>query len=161
MRDFIAPKFGEVLAQQNISVMDVAGNLTELGKKIEPFIKPYFAQFGIELVSFVVTSVNLPDEVAAHYDKITNMNMVTDMGKFTKFNTANAIAQTGTSSNEGVANGMMAGMMLNQIQQQTNKQDNSGDDISSRLEQLKSLFEKGLIDEGEYKAKKAELIEKL
>lgn len=157
LRDFIAPKFGEVLAQENISVKDVAGNITELGKKITPFLKPYFAQFGIDLVTFTITSVTLPDEVSAHYDKITNMNMVTDMDKFTKFNTANAIGQQGTAVNEGIANGMMAGMMMNQMQQ---SQQTNQDDITVKLQKLKTLFENGLIDEAEYKQKKAELIDK-
>ena len=157
LRDFLAPKFGEVLAQENISVKDVAGNITELGKKITPFLKPYFAQFGIVLVTFTITSVTLPDEVSAHYDKITNMNMVTDMDKFTKFNTANAIGQQGTAVNEGIANGMMAGMMMNQMQQ---SQQTNQDDITVKLQKLKTLFENGLIDEAEYKQKKAELIDK-
>ena len=157
LRDFIAPKFGEVLAQENISVKDVAGNITELGKKITPFLKPYFAQFGIDLVTFTITSITLPDEVSTHYDKITNINMVTDMDKFTKFNTANAIGQQGTALNEGIANGMMAGMMMNQMQQ---SQQTSQDDITVKLQKLKTLFESGLIDEAEYKQKKAELIDK-
>lgn len=160
LRDFIAPKFGEVLAQQNMSVKDVAGNLTELGNKVTPFLKPYFEQFGIELVTFTISSVTLPEEVSAHYDKITNMNMVNDMDKYTRFNTANAIGQEGTVANQATVNGMMAGMMMNQMQQQQQPQ-NTETDITARLQKLKSLFDSGLIDEAEYKAKKAELIEKL
>ena len=95
LRDYIAPKFGEVLSNENITVTDVAGNITELGKKIEPFIKPYLESFGLELTQFVVTSVTLPEEVTKHYDNITNMNMVSDMDKFTQFNTAKAIGQKG------------------------------------------------------------------
>lgn len=155
LRDFIAPKFGEVLAQQNISVTDVAGNVTELGRKIEPFLQPYFAQFGIELLTFTITSVTLPEEVAAHYDKITNMNMVNDMEKYTRFNTAQAIGEKGTAINEATTNAMAMGILLNQPQQKPQ------DDIAGRLQQLKSLFENGLIDQTEYKAKKAELIDKL
>lgn len=160
LRDFIAPKFGEVLAQQNMSVKDVAGNLTELGNKVRPFLKPYFEQFGIELVTFTISSVTLPEEVSAHYDKITNMNMVNDMDKYTRFNTANAIGQEGTVPNQATVTGMMAGMMMNQMQQQQQPQ-NTETDITTRLQKLKSLFDSGLIDEAEYKAKKAELIEKL
>jgi len=155
LRDFIAPKFGEVLAQQNISVTDVAGNVTELGRKIEPFLRPYFAQFGIELLTFTITSVTLPEEVAAHFDKITNMNMVNDMDKYTRFNTAQAIGEKGTAVNEATTNAMAMGILLNQTQQKPQ------DDIAGRLQQLKLLVENGLIDETEYKAKKAELIDKL
>jgi membrane protease subunit (stomatin/prohibitin family) len=157
LRDFIAPKFGEVLAQQNISVKDIAGSVTELGKKIEPFLRPYFSQFGIELISFTITSVTLPDEVSAHYDKITNMNMVSDMDKFTKFNTAQAIGEKGTALNEATTNAIAMGMMMNKVQHVNQPPD----DITAKLQKLKTLFESGLIDEAEYKAKKADLIDKL
>ena len=160
LRDFIAPKFGEVLANENISVNDVAGNITELSKKIEPYLKPYFLQLGIELTQFVITSVTLPDEVTAHYDKMTNMNMVSDMDKFTKFNTATAIGEKGSALNDSTQNAMAMGVMMNQMQQ--NQQQNqvpAKEDITLKLQKLKTLFESDLIDEQEYKAKKAALID--
>jgi membrane protease subunit (stomatin/prohibitin family) len=166
LRDFIAPKFGEILANENISVMDVAGNISSLSKKIEPLLKPYFLQLGIELTQFTITSVTLPEEVTAHYDKITNMNMVNDMDKFTKFNTANAISQQGTTVNDATQNAMLMGMMMNQMQQQ--QQNNApqhtppaADDISSKLKKLKELFDTELIDEAEFKTKKQALLDKL
>jgi len=157
LRDFVAPKFGEVLASENLTVTDIAGNITQLSKKIEPHLKPYFAQLGIELTQFIITSVTLPEEVTAHYDKMTNMNMVSDMDKFTKFNTANAIGEKGTSLNDATQNAMALGIMMNQMQQQ-NKTPEPETDIAAKLQKLKTLFEGGLIDEAEYKAKKAELI---
>jgi membrane protease subunit (stomatin/prohibitin family) len=164
LRDFIAPKFGEVLAQQNISVTDVAGNMSELSKKIEPHLKPYFSQLGIELMQFTITSVTLPEEVTAHYDKITNMNMVSDMDKFTKFNTANAIGQQGTAVNDGIQNAAMMGMMMNQMQQmnqQNNTRPKVEDDLTAKLVKLKGLFDAGLIDEIEFKEKKSKLLSDL
>jgi membrane protease subunit (stomatin/prohibitin family) len=164
LRDFIAPKFGEILANENISVMDVAGNITELSKKIEPLLKPYFLQLGIELTQFIITSVTLPEEVTAHYDRITNMNMVKDMDKFTKFNTANAIGQQGTAANDATQQSIMMGMMMNQLQQQNNPTQNAipaQDDIAGKLKKLKDLFDGGLIDETEYKTKKQELLDKM
>ena len=160
LRDFIAPKFGEVLAAQNISVLDVAGNITDLSKKIEPHLKPYFLQLGVELTQFIITSVTLPDEVTAHYDKMTNMNMVKDMDVFTKFNTANAIAQHGTTVNAGVQNALGLSMMMQQIQLQA-QPPQPINDISSKLKKLKQFFDDGLIDEAEYKEKKAGLLSQL
>jgi membrane protease subunit (stomatin/prohibitin family) len=109
------------------------------------------------LISFTITSVTLPDEVSAHYDKITNMNMVSDMDKFTKFNTAQAIGEKGTALNEATTNAMAMGMMMNKVQHVNQPPD----DIATKLQKLKTLFESGLIDEAEYKAKKADLIDKL
>ncbi len=162
LRDFVAPKFGEVLAQQNLSVIDVAGSISDLSKKIEPHLKPYFLQLGIELTQFIVTSVTLPEEVTAHYDKMTSMNMATDIDKFTKFNTANAIAEKGTAINDGVQNAAMMSMMMNQMNNQNqNQTQNSDNDITAKLQKLKTLFESGLIDEEEFKQKKTELISQL
>ncbi len=159
MRDFIAPKFGEVLAQANISVLDVAGNISGLNRKIEPLLKPYFENIGIELTQFIITSATLPPEVTEYYDKVTSMNMIPDMNKYQQFNQANAMGQAGTVANEGLQQGMMAGIMLNTLQQQQQQQPQ--EDITAKLQKLKVLFDQGLIDETEYKAKKAELIEKL
>jgi len=83
------------------------------------------------------------------------MNMVNDMDKYTRFNTAQAIGEKGTALNEATTNAMAMGILLNQTQQTPEN------DITARLQQLKSLFDNGLIDETEYKAKKAELIDKL
>jgi membrane protease subunit (stomatin/prohibitin family) len=121
---------------------------------------------GIELTQFIVTSVTLPEEVTAHYDKITNMNMVTDMDKFTKFNTANAIGEKGTALNDAAQNAMAMGVMMNQMQQNNQQQNQQQlptgtDDITVKLQKLKGLFDGGLIDEAEYKAKKNDLLSKL
>lgn len=159
MRDFVAPTFGEVLAQASISVLDVAGNISELGRKIEPLLKPYFENIGIELTQFIITSATLPPEVTEYYDKVTGMNMIPDMNKYQQFNQANAMGQAGTAANEGMQQGVMAGIMLNALQQQPQAQ--TQEDITAKLQKLKSLFESGLIDESEYKAKKAELIDKI
>lgn len=162
LRDFVAPKFGEVLAQQNLSVIDVAGNISDLSKKIEPHLKPYFLQLGIELTQFIVTSVTLPDEVTAHYDKMTNMNMVSDMDKFTKFNTANAIGEKGTALNDATQNAMAMGIMMSQMNNQNQQTvPKTEDDITSKLQKIKSLFDAGLIDEAEFKQKKSELLSQL
>ena len=167
LRDFVAPKFGEVLAKEQIPVTAVAGNITDLSKKIEPHLKPYFATLGLELTQFIITSVTLPEEVTAFYDKVTNMNMVTDMDKFTKFNTANAIGDKGTALNDATQTALAMGMMMNQLQQ--NNPNTAApqpatappDDITAKLQKLKTLFESGLIDDEEYKTKKAELLTQL
>ncbi len=158
LRDFIAPKFAEVFANEGITITDVAGNNTALSRKIEPLLKPYFEQLGLELTQFVVTSVTLPEEVTKQYDKVTSMNMVTDIDKYTKFNTAEAISQKGSALNEATTNAMAMGIMMSQLNQ---NQQPAAEDIAAKLQKLKTLFENGLIDEQEYKVKKAELLEKL
>ena len=88
------------------------------------------------------------------------MNMVTDMDKFTKFQTATAIGNTNNALSDATQNAVMMGMVMNHLQQQQNTQPPQ-DDITQKLQKLKTLFESNLIDEVEYKAKKAELIDKM
>lgn len=176
LRDFIAPQFSEALAHAHISVLDIAGNIATLNKSIAPLIQPYFENFGIEVTQFTITSATLPDEVVQYYDKVTGMHMVgNDLDKFQKFNTALAIGQEGNPAQQGTQQGIALGMLMGQMN--TTQQDKTDatsappkgkaalaetpDDPAMKLQQVKSLFESGLIDEEEYKAKKTEILSKL
>lgn len=169
LRDFIAPKFGEVLVQHGYSIMDVAGNITLLSDKILPQLQPFFAELGLELVKFQISSVTLPDEVTKYYDTVTNMNMVGDMNRFQQFNMANAIGQEGTAANAGTQQAAMMGAVMGQMAQMTQSvQQNAQapaaapeEDVMGKLKKLKEMFDMELIEEDEFKAKKAELLSKL
>lgn len=164
LRDFIAPKFGEVLSNTGLSVLDLAGNMTALSEKIRPLIEPYFADFGVEVTQFMVSSATLPEEVTEFYDKVTNMNMIGDMERFQKFNTAIAIGNDRSNISSGIQEGMAMGAMISAMQQQTQQnqpQNSVQDDATTKLQKLKTLFESGLIDETEYKEKKAEILSSL
>lgn len=172
LRDFIAPKFGEVLAQHGYSIMDVAGNITDLSNKVLPQLQPFFQELGLELLKFQITSVTLPDEVTKHYDTVTGMNMIGDMDKLQQFNVANAMGQQGTAINSGTQAAAMMGAMMGQMNQMSQQvQQNQSpqpqtpnttpdEDIVVKLKKLKDLFDMGLLDEDEFKSKKAELLSK-
>jgi membrane protease subunit (stomatin/prohibitin family) len=152
LRDFIAPKFGEILSAQKVPVMEIAGNITELSAKIEPLLSPYFSGIGLKLTHFIITSVTLPDEVLEHMDSITNMNMTDDIKRYGEFQKAKAIGEKGSVLNDAV----LQAAALNIIT--AKETDKNGEDITEKLKKLKELFEEGLIDETEYKAKKAEFL---
>lgn len=160
LRDFIAPKFGEILAQAGFSVLDLAGNLTELSAKIRPLIAPYFENLGVEVTEFTISSVTLPQEVTVHFDNVTSMNMIGDMNRYTQFQQANALGKEGSAVQNQFQQGAAMGMMINAMQAQQNSQPKNPepDDAVQKLTKLKSLFDAGLIDEDEFKAKKAEIL---
>lgn len=163
LRDYIAPQFGEALATANIKVLEIAGNMQLLNTRIRPSIQPYFDAFGIEVTEFVVSSVTLPDDVAKHFDTVTNMNMVSDMDAFLKFNQATALGKEGTAMSDAAQQGAaMAYMMATMnAQKQEAKPAEKSDDPEAKLRQLKTLYDGGLIDADEYKAKKADILSKL
>jgi membrane protease subunit (stomatin/prohibitin family) len=133
--------------------METAGSMGALSEKVRPLLVPYFEQLGIRLTRFIITSVTLPDEVAAHFDNISSMNMVGDMKRYAEFQTARAIGDKNSGLHAAVQQGAMMGLVVNQLHPAGAQ--NNGDTLESKLQKLKDLFEKGLIDEGEYKAKKA------
>lgn len=171
LRDFIAPKFGEALALSNIAMLDISQNLSVLNGRIQPLIQPYFEDFGLEITQFTVTAVNLPEEVTSYYDKITGMNMVNNLENFQKFNTAIATSQENSQINNGVQQGVAMGVLMNEMNKTQAQQPtisaaapstSTGEDtLADRLQKLKALFDSGLIDESEYKAKKADILSKL
>ena len=160
LRDYIAPKFGEVLAQAGISVLDVAGNISALNEKIQPLIQPNFTDLGLEVTRFTITSATLPEEVLKHYDNVTGMNMVTDMDKFTQFNIANAIEKGDNKAADATQQALALNLMLNQMKPAATVQPAAApqEDIPTRLKKLKGLFEADLITEAEYTTKKEELL---
>ncbi len=164
LRDSIAANFAEVLATQQISVVDVAANLTAVNLRLAPAIAPLFQNLGVEVTQFTITSVTLPDEVNQYYDKVTGMNMVGDMSRFQAFNTALATADTSTAVGRGVQDGMAMGMVMGQVQQpvaQPAAPAPAVEDVATRLGKLKQLADAGLISEEEFAAKKAQILEEL
>lgn len=155
LRDFIAPKFAEVLAKADIAVLDAAGNISELNRKIQPVIQLYFTGLGLEATQFTITSVTLPEEVLKHYDQVTGMNMVTDMNKYAQFSVASAMDKENSAMGEAARNAVAMGMIMNQANPVVPQ---PAEDIPSRLKKLKDLFEAQLITEAEYSAKKGELL---
>ncbi|MBR9920871.1 MAG: virion core protein (lumpy skin disease virus) [Bacteroidetes bacterium] len=172
LRDLVSPKFSEVLVESSISVMDLVGKYTELGDNILPVLQQDLERYGIELVKFQISSTSLPKEVEEFYDKMTNMNMVDDMKKFTNFQQANAIEKAaenpGGGAGEGIGMGMgfgMAQMMMNQKgggeQQPQNSKAQTREEILSTLKELGGLKESGILTDEEFEAKKKELLERL
>ena len=169
MRDFVAPKFAEALAESNVSVMDMVSNYSEIGNKVLPLLQDDFDQFGITLTKYVVTSISLPEEVEAFYDKITNMNMAQDLNRLTQFETSQAIQKA--AENPGTA-GAFIGMnmganlgnaMNNQMQsaQSSNIVPTDKEKIMETIRDLGKLKTEGLLSEEEFEQKKKELLARL
>lgn len=178
LRDVVSPRFAEALATAGVSVLDMVSNYTQLGDRIAPILQKDLDPFGIELNRFQVTSTSLPKEVEEFYDKMTNMNMVDDMQRFSQFQQAQAIEKAadnpGGGAGAGVGMGMgfgMAQMMMNQqqAQQQASQQPQTPpsepaqtkEEILATLKELGGLRDAGILTEEEFDSKKKELLARL
>jgi len=169
LRDIVSPKFAEALAEAKVSVLDMVSNYTELGDQIAPILQKDLDLFGLELTKFQITSTSLPKEVEEFYDKMTSMNMVDDMGKFSQFQQAQAIEKAaenpGGGAGEGIGMGMGFGMaqmmMQNQQKQAATSKPESKEEILATLKELGGLKEAGVLTKEEFEAKKKELLARL
>lgn len=173
LRDIVSPKFAEALAESNVSVLDMVSNYSELGDKIAPVLQTELDPFGIELTKFQITSTSLPKEVEEFYDKMTNMNMVEDLDKFTQFQQAEAIEKAAENPSGGAGEGIgigvglgMAKMFMDKQGKEEKSDDNSAkeptkEEIIGLLKELGQLKESGILTEEEFNEKKKELLARL
>jgi excisionase family DNA binding protein len=119
MRSRIVSVFTDALANSRIPVLDVATRYTELGQALLPLINPALAEkYGVEMASFIVENVSVPDEVEQAIDKRASMSAVKDLNDYVKYQMAQGFA-TGAVGAGGVGAEMAVGLsvaqqMLNQ-----------------------------------------------
>ncbi|PTY01543.1 hypothetical protein DB346_12395 [Verrucomicrobia bacterium LW23] len=185
----VVTNIASFLAASKTPFVDMAANLTVFSSTLANALKPGFVEFGLELHSFFVQSVSLPEELQRYMDKSSSMRMVGDLNRYTQFQTAEAISDA--ANNPGGGNGMTLGaglamgqMMAQQMgagyqqppqvpqQQQYAAQTPppppappaapmTSDEVFATLDKLGGLLQKGILTQAEFDAKKAELLKKL
>jgi len=108
LRNTIVGRMTDAFAQSTVPFLDMAANQVELGSKIAEALKPSFADLGLQLDSFVVENLSLPEELQKLLDTRIGINMLGDMGKFTQFQVANSMPIA--AANEGGMAGLGAGL---------------------------------------------------
>ncbi len=89
MRSRMVSVFSEALAQSHVPVLDVATRYSELGEALLPVINPAVgSKYGLEITSFIVENVSVPQEVEAAIDKRSSMAAVGNLNDFVKYQMA-------------------------------------------------------------------------
>src|SRR5271157_1402234 len=117
LRDTIIGLMTNTFAQSTVPFLDMAANQVELASRISAQAKPVFTDLGLELASFVVENLSLPDELQALLDKRIGMNMVGDMSRFTQFEVAQSMPIAAANEGGGAAGigvGLGAGLTMAQ-----------------------------------------------
>ncbi|HEX8522124.1 MAG TPA: SPFH domain-containing protein [Tepidisphaeraceae bacterium] len=91
LRDLVVARFGDVLGESKIPVLDLASNYDDLGKFLTQRMAADFANFGLQLVTLTVENISLPAEVEQAMDKRTSMGVIGNLQQYTQYQTANAI----------------------------------------------------------------------
>ena len=99
MRSRIVSIFSDALATAKIPVLDVATRYQEVGEALLPIINPIIgAKYGIEMTSFVLENVSVPEEVEKAIDARSSMAAVGNLNDFVKFQMGQGMAQGGAGS---------------------------------------------------------------
>ena len=120
IRNFIVSRFTEALGEGKIPALDLAANFSELGSAVRTVIGPEVGEYGLEITTFLVENISLPEEVEKALDKRTSMGVIGNLNAYTQFQAANAMEAAADNPGGGAADGMGLGMGFAMAQQMAN-----------------------------------------
>jgi len=184
LRGVVLQNISQAIAASGIPFLDLAANQQRFAEALTQQLGPEFARLGLQLQTFTVQNLSLPEELQKVLDQKIGMGMVgRDMGQFMQYQTAQAIPRLAEgAAGGGVAGdamGLGAGVALGQVLAQNLQAGLQGggaagaaaaaaaasglkpDEIMATLEKLADLKTKGILTAEEFDAKKAELLKKL
>ncbi|MDP2962262.1 MAG: SPFH domain-containing protein [Sulfurimicrobium sp.] len=171
LRNTLIGSMTDLFAESGVPFLDMAANQDEFGTRLKEKMLPVFERYGLALDNLVVQNVSLPEELQKVLDQRIGMNMVGDLGKYTQYQTANAIpvaaaneggvAGAGVGLGAGIAMGQAMAAGMTQAAQPAAPTAQTPEDIPALLEKLHGLVSKGILSQEEFEAKKAELLKKL
>ncbi|MBB5516003.1 membrane protease subunit (stomatin/prohibitin family) [Rubricella aquisinus] len=109
IRNTIVSRFSAAIAASGIPVLDMAANTDDLAKYVAAKIAPEIAEYGIELPRLYIENISLPAAVEEAMDKRTSMGVIGDLGRYTQFQAAEAMAEAARNPGAG-GGGMGAGL---------------------------------------------------
>jgi membrane protease subunit (stomatin/prohibitin family) len=181
LRGIVVSSMASSLGASTKPFLDMAANQTLMANEVKAAIQTAFANYGLALDVFNVSSINLPEDLQAALDKRISIGMAGDLNKYTQYQVANAVplAAQNEGGMAGVGASLSAGMVLGQTMAQgiagAQKPAAGGTgaggtaaegaaaapDPEARLGQLKNLLDKGLISAGDFETAKAEVLKRL
>lgn len=114
LRNTIVSRFVDAIGQAKIPVLELAGNYQRMASVALAQIKPDLAAMGLELTTFYIENISLPEEVEKALDERTKMGVIGNMGQFTQFQAAQAIRDAAQNPGglAGAAVGLGAGVAI-------------------------------------------------
>ena len=169
LRNLVVAAMTDRFGESGIPFIDMAANQTEFSADLKVALEPLFVRYGLQLDSFVVQNISLPEELQRILDTRIGMNVVGDMGRYTQYQVADSIpiAAANEGGVAGIGAGPGAGLSLGQAMAHAMQPGAaatapvSADDVVSTLEKLHGLVAKGILTQAEFDAKKTELLGKL
>jgi membrane protease subunit (stomatin/prohibitin family) len=171
LRSNILTSLSSFFGQSDVAFLDMAANQSKFSDLIKEAVEPDFLAYGLELQSFKVQNLSLPEELQDYLDKKSKMNMVGDLNRYAQFETADNIGTAAANEGGGAGMGVGLGAGISMGQTMMNSMGNTGASASNNdqseaeilatIEKLHGMKEKGILTEEEFNTKKSELLKKL
>ena len=115
MRSRIVSVFSDALASAKVPVLDVASRYQELGEALLPLINPAVtSKYGLEISSFIVENVSVPEEVEKAIDKRSSMAAVGNLNDYVKFQMGEGMGKGEGGGTASAAAQLGAGLAMGQ-----------------------------------------------
>ena len=186
LRNIIVSRFNDLLGDTMKTLLDLPSQYNELGAGLRASLVDDFANLGLNLKAFYITSITPPEEVQKRIDERSGMGAIGDMNRYLQYQAAQALGGIGQGAaggngggGSGVADaagaglGLGAGMGMGAGMAQIIAQSMSGAQQQGqtqpqqqqapltpveKLQQLKQMLDGGLITEEIYNAKRDEIL---
>lgn len=117
LRSIIVNEFNDLLGHVQTSVLDIQGKTREMADAARNALGDDFQRLGLDLTSFQISAITLPEEVQQRIDERSGMAALGNMGAYMQYKTAQAIGEaarnpgsTGDVTSTGVGLGAGLGM---------------------------------------------------
>lgn len=105
----IISSFTDCIGEHKIPALELAAKYDEISDFMTEKLQQNFRDLGLELLSFALENISLPEEVEKAMDQRASMGAVGNLNNFSQYQAANAIRDA--ARNEG-GSGNMMGMMM-------------------------------------------------
>lgn len=123
LRSLTVQHFIDAVGKSGLSLLDFASNYSRLADECEKILKEEFKTYGIDVIKFVINSINLPKELEEKLNMGTGLNMIGNINAYQQMKMADAMeagAQNPAGSTGGLEN-VLGLAFMNQMLQQQNK----------------------------------------
>jgi membrane protease subunit (stomatin/prohibitin family) len=105
LRGVIVGRLSDILGETLESVLDLPRYFDELGAGLKARIKDDFAQYGLEMVDFVINAITPPDEVQKRIDERSGMEAIGGMDRYFQYKAAQALGDLAKGGGGGGGGG--------------------------------------------------------
>src|SRR5437762_2114818 len=109
LRNIIVSRFNDMMGKTMTTLLDLPAKYNDVGAGLRASVADDFANLGLNLKAFYVTSITPPDEVSKRIDERTGMGVVGNMNQYLQYQTAQAIGGVGQGGQGGGNVGDAAG----------------------------------------------------